>query len=228
MPHLGSWQHPGMNSKVTRAEANANSVRLQMQSVLWYRQRIADLLWALGGTGTQLDWPTNDARIDVVNARILEDLPVPADDVPFEEILRFKADHGDELRRLRDARSRIYLYVSDPSVTRAIVEQSIGELRGAIDQAWKAADKRLNPGKVVVECVIRPVAKLGLAGFAGQAAGTGAVGRAMGLSPAADAVLGVLAGVATLRMMTAANPMHVKDGDYAYLYSAAAEGVIQR
>ncbi|HGS4982766.1 TPA: DUF6236 family protein [Vibrio parahaemolyticus] len=61
-------------------------------------------IWAVGQSGGEnLILPPSQSKIDLIDVQLLNKMPVPLSDVPFNELLEFRDKYSDELVRLRFA-----------------------------------------------------------------------------------------------------------------------------
>jgi hypothetical protein len=63
-----------------------------------------DEIWTVGQSGGEmLILPPSPSKIDLIDIQLVNKMPVPLSDVPFNELLEFRARYRDELVRLRFA-----------------------------------------------------------------------------------------------------------------------------
>lgn len=63
-----------------------------------------DETWSVGQSGGEiLILPPSPSKIDLIDIKLMDKMPIPLSDVPFNELLEFRARYRDELIRLRFA-----------------------------------------------------------------------------------------------------------------------------
>jgi len=99
--------------------------------------------WAIHQVGISFVFPPEfQKETRTVRVNLQKTLPVPPDDVPFEDILDFKDRRKDELKGLHEHLDELYLEVlrsPDPSLSG---KAAIAKFRASLDDLQKVSDER--------------------------------------------------------------------------------------
>lgn len=91
-------------------------------------------IWALADTTNEFECPNPDVPITrAALFRLVDVLPAPRDDVPFQDILEFKEKYKDELRNLRARLDSLYSQIAPYQETVALreLDKAIADLNTA-------------------------------------------------------------------------------------------------
>jgi hypothetical protein len=169
-------------------------------------------IWALADATDEFEYPSLDVPTTrAALFRLVDVLPAPRDDVPFQEILEFKEKYKDELYNLRAHLDSLYSQIS--SSRDATYQESIA-LR-ELDQAIVALNKaaKFSPTKFI-RSTLTTVMDIGEHFVAGNE-----IGKQMALPETEQFLAGAAYSAVRLFFKGQASPRNIP-GPYAYLYSA--------
>lgn len=175
--------------------------------------------WSLAMPGDDLRFPGQTvAEHRSVEMQLYQVLPAPADDVPFQDVIEFRARYASELLSLRHAMDGMYeqlIQATDPARARGTL---IEQLNCAVRDVEAALDgSKVNRWRLNLAVEIKPT---DLVERALQGAGVAAL---IGAPIALGAAVGAVASTIGFRVRQVATPDAARSGPFAYLYQARRE-----
>jgi len=169
-------------------------------------------IWALADTTDEFVCP--DSEVPVTRAalfRLVDVLPAPRDDVPFQEILEFKLKYADELINLRARLDSLYFQISsspDAAYQESVALRELDQAIVALNTAAKFSSMQ------TIRSSVTAVVDVGEHFVAGVE-----LAKQFALPESQQLLAGV--GFCALRLFfkEQASPRNIP-GPYAYLYSA--------
>lgn len=175
--------------------------------------------WTLGQGNLNLLLPK--AEVERKNTLILDlynSLPIPATDVPLDDIINFKEKRRDELMEFRNSMDKIYLSIinsGDIDISKSVAIKDLEKKIIAINKVMNESKIKKLLGSVKVNIDINSLI-IGGAGYI--------IGKETGNSIML-ASLGLAASSIKLRVDKQLIPKHIPDNlsDFAYLYYSQKE-----
>jgi Family of unknown function (DUF6236) len=177
--------------------------------------------WSFATLGRGLDLPPDDlARLRGIEINLYDALPVPADGVPYEDILEFKERRRDSLIELREHTDDLYAKITSsadiPKVKNSEIEKLERSLAG-IQRLMGESRFAFDRVRVGISLTLKDLADAGKQAVAAYAAGgTTLVQLAVGA-----------ASLITFEPKVIESPVK-RAGPLAYVYDAAMEGIVDR
>lgn len=177
--------------------------------------------WSVAQASNILSLPEEGSEENrTVEVELYSAIPVPIPEVPFEDVLAFKAKRNDELMAFRSAMDSLYEgIISSADVPRAKVraieniERSVTDLNRVFSERW--AQKLLSTVKV----------ELNIPNVAGYAIGAAGLGSFFGFPPTIAAGIGAAAAALRLNFALSRKLVDLPDKlqDFAYLHRIEKE-----
>jgi hypothetical protein len=180
-------------------------------------------VWTFATIGEGLDIPSDESVVRrAIVFEMHSGLPVPADGVPYEDILEFRHRRSDELSNLRGRMDETYLAISRSgdipkakSVEMTKLEAELARMRDAMT----ASRFRFSFESVQVELSLPLVTDAML-----RAAGAGLVGQYYGIPSVITLPLVAAASLFKFQFKLTASPID-REGPLKYIYLADKEGI---
>jgi hypothetical protein len=145
-------------------------------------------VWSLGQTGGEKLILPGSNTIDLLDIKLVNSLPIPSSEIPFEDILYFKEKHQSELMHLRYTLDTFREKILSSSDERRAIDLSLHEISIALSNIHKAlASERI----LTVSETISLYTKNPELGFWGSIGGIGAASTGLPLEVGATAGLGI-------------------------------------
>lgn len=98
-----------------------------------------DGIWAVGQSGGEsLVLPPSQLKLDLIDVKLIDKMPVPLSDVPFNELLEFRVRYRDELIRLRFALDALREKIISSVDERRLLEAALYEIAISLEDIDKA------------------------------------------------------------------------------------------
>jgi hypothetical protein len=175
--------------------------------------------WTLGQGNLNLLLPKDEVeRKNTLILDLYNSLPIPATDVPLDDIINFKEKRRDELMEFRNSMDKIYLSIinsGDIDISKSVAIKDLEKKIIAINKVMNESKIKKLLGSVKVNIDINSLI-IGGAGYI--------IGKETGNSIML-ASLGLAASSIKLRIDKQLIPKHIPDNlsDFAYLYYSQKE-----
>lgn len=175
--------------------------------------------WTLGQGNLNLLLPKDEVeRKNTLILDLYNSLPIPATDVPLDDIINFKEKRRDELMEFRNSMDKIYLSIinsGDIDISKSVAIKDLEKKIIAINKVMNESEIKKLLGSVKVNIDINSLI-MGGAGYI--------IGKETGNSIML-ASLGLAASSIKLRIDKQLIPKHIPDNlsDFAYLYYSQKE-----
>ncbi len=180
-------------------------------------------IWSLGQNSSQLFLPEDETIVeDAIQLELYDCIPVPSEDTPFDDILKFKEKRKDELAEFRRAMDTLYDKIIESESQELQKKRCIEELQNKIidiNRVMEESRIKRALSSVNIRLNISNLLQTGFETFAGYR-----LGQKIGF-PQIGAVAGLVSSAINISYNRSLKVKGLPDNlkDYAYLFYAKKE-----